>query len=604
MSYIFGIVDFTGSGKQAEELHKLEKAFLEDGFVSSMEFFENAAIGYSHRRDREPKCRIFKYQHLILVADIRIYNFHVLKSFFDFENEYEAFAKAFLHWGVQCGKHINGDFSVVTIDNRSGEVHLIRDHIGARPLTYCYSGGRLIFASHEYGIAKSGLCKTQLSEENLLQRFLQIRNDYMQTPFQDILRVLPGNVVSISRAGKNITTYWNPEEIKENPNISFDEAVLRLRELLIQAIEARIEPGKNGVHVSGGLDSTGVASILADRIDDKNRLTAYSWTPEELNDAGNEQNEKEYIDSFTAEKGVPVRYRKLEKNEMARDSVIPDFEMMHLEYPTIRMASNDQVKTLFSGWGGDEFLSLSTRGILNHFVFQYKLIPLIKFIHKSGIRAIIHRTRTEILPALFPFGLLPTYRGTDWTLLQLLKPSFIRRHWKLIFLNREKSIFGYGNRKTFVLNLIRLYHIPDRIDTWARYSERYGFEYKYPLLDKDVIEFWFSLPISFTYQDFHSRLLFREIMKGFLPENIRTRKDKSETLMIKYSRQNKYDGREYLKQLYKNIPENEHLPYFRQKALQKLFSDIPSVSKPACQKDYNKCCFYLRTVELVKRFLS
>jgi hypothetical protein len=40
-----------------------------------------------------------------------------------------------------------------------------------------------------------------------------------------------------------------------------------------------------------------------------------------------------------------------------------------------------------------------------------------------------------------------------------------------------------------MLNLLHMYHIPDRMDSWSLHSERYGFTYKYPLLDKAVLEF-------------------------------------------------------------------------------------------------------------------
>ena len=70
------------------------------------------------------------------------------------------------------------------------------------------------------------------------------------------------------------------------------------------------------------------------------------------------------------------------------------------------------------------------------------------------------------------------------------------------------------------------------------------------MLDKQVLEFWFSLPVEFTYKDFNSRLLYRETMKGILTEKIRIRKDKGEALRIAYTQKNDQDGEEYLKNLF------------------------------------------------------
>jgi len=42
--------------------------------------------------------------------------------------------------------------------------------------------------------------------------------------------------------------------------------VIRLRQLMLAATLNRMEPGKTGAHVSGGIDSIGIASIVADHI--------------------------------------------------------------------------------------------------------------------------------------------------------------------------------------------------------------------------------------------------------------------------------------------------------------------------------------------------
>ena len=604
MSYIFGIVDFNRIKIKEEDLQVLDEAVKGEHFVSQTESGDHYALGFSYLTDRNPRCTIYHYQDLVLLADLRVYNLENLRAHFYFNDKYEAFAKAFLKWGIYCADYINGEFAVVIFDQRTNEVHLMRDHIGARPMTYCCLANRLIFSSHEYGIAKSGLFPVQLSESKLIQSFFRLKSTYSQTSFEQILKVTPGHVVTISLGGVKNTAYWHPEKIKTNKVISFSDASIRLRELLINATLARLEPGKTGVHVSGGLDSTGIACILADYIDNKNRLIGYSWTPEELNDAGDDKNEKDYIEEFSDEKGVPVRYLTLDKSDFARDAVEPEFDIMHMEYPTIRMAGKDGVTTLFSGWGGDEFLSLSTRGSFNHFVFNFKPGLILKYIRKWGIRSTIYPIRTEILPLLVPFGLLPSFRGMEWSNLRFLKVSFILKHWKLIFFHNRENIYGYGNRKGFILNLLKNHHIPARMDTWSLYSEKYGFEYKYPLLDKEVLDFWFSLPVRFTYENLDSRLLYREVMKGILTESIRTRRDKSETLRIKYSQQKMAEGKEYLESLYSAVPVKDHLSYFDQEAYKNLFyRDLPR-KELIIWLQFELRCFYLRNVGLVKKYIA
>ena len=604
MSFIFGIINLDGEQVKPEEIQSLAQAVKWDGFSEKIEIEDNLALGYCGHPERTPKAGIFKYEHLLILADIRIYNTSELTKSFAFESPEEAFAKAYLRWSTHCANQINGDFAVVVIDQGKNEVHLFRDHIGARPLTYWFHENRLIFASHEFGLVKSGLALASLSEERLIRRFFRFKEEYAQTVFQDVSKVVPGHCVSFLPDRKQITKYWRPEEIRQDQTLSFDDAVARLRQLTLAATLSRMEPGKTGVHVSGGLDSTGIASILADYIGDKTPLTGYSWSPAEVEVPVEGVNEKEFIEAFSVEKGVPVRYHRLEENEFARDSLLPEFEQMHIEHPTMRMARSDGVRTLFSGWGGDECVSLSTRGTYNHLFFRCKWFTLARFIRKAGIKSGLWRLRAEVLPLLIPFGLLHTYQPIDPSKLFYLKPAFIRKHWKLIFFHERIKFFGYGNRTRFMLNLLENYHVPKRMDDWAMNAEQYGFEYKYPLLDKDLLEFWFSVPIEYTYRDMRSRLLFREAMKGILTEKVRIRNTKGEELRLTYSQQNMRTGKSYLAQLFLAIPEQEHLSFFRPKAFKKLINQPSPKHRLKEMSDFGKIALYLRYTELVKKYLS
>jgi asparagine synthetase B (glutamine-hydrolysing) len=293
-------------------------------------------------------------------------------------------------------------------------------------LVYWFSGNRLLFASHEFGLIKSGLVKSSLHEEKLVDSLFRHNEIYAQTVFQNVCKVMPGHSVTFSAGqeqGKKLK-YWNPGIIKKNKILSFECAVSRLQELIVTATRSRIEPGKTGLHVSGGLDSCGVSSIVADHTPDKSLLTGYSWTPEIFEDKVEGVNEKEFINAFSVDKKVLVKYLNLDEFETVKNAILPEFEIQHIEHPVMQMAGKDGIETLFSGWGGDEFISLSTRGTVNHLFFSLKWFALLKYIKKNGIKSSIYQFRKDVFPLLVPFGLLPVYKTgyTDWSTLRLLKP--------------------------------------------------------------------------------------------------------------------------------------------------------------------------------------
>jgi len=603
MSFIFGIVDFNKNPVIQDEIETLGKAVKWDNFIIQTKVDHNVAVGYCHHPERASKAKIFKGEELIVLADIRLYNTEELRKSIDFSTPEEAFANAYLRWGLQCVNHINGDFAAVVIDRKKNNVHLFRDHIGTRPLIYSFQENRLIFASHEFGLIKSGLVTTSLSEKKLIDQLFRFKGDYSQTVFQNIFKVVPGHYFSFSSNQKQITRYWNPRDIRKNQMLTFDDTVKQLQQLIVKATLNRTEPGKTGVHVSGGIDSTGIASILADHIEDKTQLTGYSWTPEKFIEPFEGINEKEYIETFSQEKGIYVKYLNLEANESIKDSILPEFEEMSIEHPTMKMAGKDEVRTLFSGYGGDEFVSLSNRGVYNYLFFSFKWIALKRFIVKSGTKSGIMGLLKEVFPLLIPFGLIHPYKAqyTDWSVLRLLKPSFVLKHWKQIIFHSRKNIFGYGNRTRFMLNLLENYHLPERIDSWAIHAERYGFAYKYPLLDKELLEFWFSIPVEYTYSDSQSRLLYRKAMKSILTEKIRIRPNKAEGQRISYTKYNRQLGDRYVKQLFADIAKAEHLPFFRPREIQKVI-DCPSLKGLKEIRRRNKPIFYLRYVALIKKY--
>lgn len=606
MGFIFGIINLENHPVKRESILLLSDAVGWEGFSSTSLVENNVAFGYCHHPQRTPKAGIYIDDKVIVLADIRIYNLEELHRSIDFDLPEEALAKAFLKWGTDCGNYINGDYAAAIYDRNSCQLFLLRDHIGTRPLVYCRSGTSLFFASHEFGLAKSGLYNTTISESKLIDTFFQYKRIYAQTAFKGIKKVIPGHMIVFSEKAIETHNYWKPECIKRSNTLTFDDAVQQLREKIVLATVNRIEQVKIGLHVSGGIDSCGIASIVADKTTDHSQLIGYSWTPEVFENTSDGVSEKEFIEAFVIDKKVCVKYQHHDEYESVKNSILPEFPIMHIEHPIMQTAGQDQVETMFSGWGGDEFVSLSMRGVVNHLFFKLKWIMLLKYAKVKGFKTTLYQLKTDVIPFLIPLGLMPVYKtqGIDWSVLKLFKISFIARHFRQISSYKNSNFFGYGNRNQFILNLLNLHYLPERMDSWAINAERFGFDYKYPLLDKDVLEFWFSIPVKFTYQNFESRLLYREAMKGILTEKIRIRKDKGEALRIAFSEREKENGRSYLKNLFYSLRPQEHLSYFNIKAFQKVFDQHFEKQSFKNSRIINKYTFYLRYVNLVKVYLS
>lgn len=535
MGFIYGIVGKTDLSYLAD-FKKLEQAMLYDDFVYTNIIEEPFSFGICWNPKRNSNAYVYSDARYAIVADIRLYNTKELGKQFDFDTPSQAFIKSYEKWGEDCCNHLNGDYAVVLLDKTLNKVLLFRDHIGCRPLTYTVDGDRLIFASHEFGLAKAGITRPDVSKNTAFDRIFEIKGNYKKTVFKSIYKLTPGHWGTFTKKGVTEYRYWKPEKIRTNKSLTFEASANAILEKLIAATLQRIDSGKIGSHVSGGLDSTGIACILADYLDDKERLVGYSWTPSysiPINNEVKQLDETPFINDFIKDKKIPVRLLEEPSIEQyLQDATQFDFEVQHIEQPTMRQAANDNISILFSGWGGDELVTLPNRGMLSHLLFKGLWLHLVRFIKKFGIKSFIATLRYEILPLLIPFGLLRVYQPFPWKRGQFLHLSFRMQLKRIYHFLKSDSIISIKGRKGIAIRLLKFYHMPKRIDSWAINAEKYGFEYRYPLLDKELLELWFSIPQEHTFHNFESRTLYREALKGILTESIRTRKEKGELLRI------------------------------------------------------------------------
>jgi Asparagine synthase (glutamine-hydrolyzing) len=532
MGFIYGILSI-GKNIDLPLIKRLEDAFILNNFTSKQLVENNLAIGMCWNQDKSPNCEIITNSEYTLIADIRLYNTKQLQKIFNFKTPAGAFLEAYKRWGNECANHLNGDFSIFLFDKTTRKATLFRDHIGARPLTYFANDEMLAFASHEFGIARAGIIPLKFSPRTVLAKLLHLSEEYTLTPFIGVLKLTPGHYFEYSQNQTKITKYWKPENITKDRSLTLEDSISSLRKLLIDATCSRSSGENIGVHVSGGLDSTGIASILAD-FKSNARIVGYSWTPKEHEPLAIKQiDETSLIQNFIENKKVEVKfidgYGTIDKY---KETIIPEFEVQCIELPIMKMAKDDAIDTLYSGWGGDEFCSSGLKGTLSHLLFRLKWITLLKYIRAKGWRNIAYISAYEVFEIIPPFSTIYSLNKIRWRNLKYFKISTIAKELSYIIIHRPKWPFSIKGKNSLMLNFIKQHHLANRMDSWAINAEKYGFEYRYPLLDKDIIEFWFSIPTKYTYHNFLGRYIFREVLKGILPEKIRNREDKGEALRI------------------------------------------------------------------------
>ncbi|HXW05836.1 MAG TPA: asparagine synthase (glutamine-hydrolyzing) [Vicinamibacterales bacterium] len=183
----------------------------------------------------------------------------------------ETIVHAYEQWGDACVERLRGMFAFAIWDAPKRRLLLARDRLGVKPLYWTLAGGRLIFGSEIKALLASGLVAPQANEaaipELLSTRYLSGSD----TLFRGISRLLPGHTLVFERGTVTVRRYWDvPVGAAEGRSAvrSDAEAVAAFRRLLEESVRIRLMSDVPlGMFLSGGLDSSAIAAIMARQID-------------------------------------------------------------------------------------------------------------------------------------------------------------------------------------------------------------------------------------------------------------------------------------------------------------------------------------------------
>ncbi len=171
----------------------------------------------------------------------------------------EVILHAFEQWGIEFLERLRGMFAIGLWDSRRGELWLIRDRVGIKPLYYSVHSGKLAFASEIKALLEDPELKRAVDEDALFHYLSFLVVPAPDTLFQGIKKLPAGCWMRVRQGGQMETRrYWDPwSHVQPQPAISEREAADELLERLREAVRLRKESDVPvGVFLSGGIDSS------------------------------------------------------------------------------------------------------------------------------------------------------------------------------------------------------------------------------------------------------------------------------------------------------------------------------------------------------------
>ena len=480
------------------------------------------------------------YNYIELREELRALG-HVFRS----SGDTEVLLHAYEQWGRDCLPKLNGMWAFLIHDARRGVVFGSRDRFGVKPLYRHRSADALYMASEIKAIRASGAYEWSTNwtaAGELLCRAGHVSgHDANGTFYAGIDQVAPGTAFEIDVRG--VMTEWRYWSLAGIAEKQVADPVGETARLFEDSVRLRMRSDVPvGVSLSGGLDSTSIAAVMARlRGDDRKAgpdesLQAFSYMAPEFD-------ESTYIRDTLAQSRAMLHRVHADSatlwNSLGEVLWYHD-EPLHsatalVGFEIYRSAAANGVKVMLSGQGADETMA----GYPVYFPDYWGTLlkegsPL------EAWRAISahHRVLGGSTAATFKQAMVRTARSALRSV-PMYRDAAAARHRQraraahtwfrpeiIEALPAEDAGYGDGTLASALQLSVERSPLPLYLRIEDRNSMAHSVEARLPFLDYRLVSLMFQLPAHWKMRGAQGKYVMREAMRGQIPESVRGRVDK------------------------------------------------------------------------------
>lgn len=460
----------------------------------------------------------------------------------------EVLLEAFEAYGVKEAISLcKGMFAIALYDKKEQCLYLLRDRVGEKPLYYGQVREGFVFASD---IGSISVLEGFDNPINTAVLDLYFVHGYIPAPYsiyENIFKLEPGTIAKIKLPFNKldevqVETYWSMKETakKGQENLfkgSFMDATDELERLLKEAIsEQMVADVPVGAFLSAGIDSSTVVALMQSLNQNKVKSFTIGMDEKDYNEAvyakeiakhlGTEHTEL-YITEADARAVVP-KLAGMFGEPFADSSQIPTYLVSKL--------TREHVTVSLSGDGGDElFCGYTSYASVERIWNKMKGVPY--FIRKPCSELVIHsplkrvpiyRIKGKLLGAKGPSDLYISSYETDPLTRQI---SLTEKEIPYKYSEYNPKFLKEVNHNIMLMDLL-MYHPDDILVKVDRTAMAVSLETRVPMLDKDVVEFAWSLPIAYEKEGDVGKKVLREVLYRYVPREMMERPKKGFSIPI------------------------------------------------------------------------
>lgn len=479
-----------------------------------------------------------------VVFNGEIYNFVELKCeleslgyTFRSHSDTEVLLYAYAHWGKACLSRLVGMFAFALLDTQQNQLLLARDFFGIKPLYYTRWSGGLAFSSEIPPLLELPGVGRKVNAQRLYPYLRFGLTDYAdQTLLTDIRQLPSAHYLEIQTDNLQVgepVPFWRMD-LDQKSCMSFEQAKEHLRELFIENVRLHLRSDVPvGAALSGGIDSSAIVSVIR-HLEPSAELHAFSFMADDP--AVSEEHWIGIMGEHTRAIIHPVY--------IAPEELVADLDRLiqsqgepfgstsiYAQHRIFRVAQQKGIKVMLDGQGADEMLGGYTRYSAARLA---SLLAQRKWLEAARFARVLYQLpgRKKSLLQSGHFLLPPALYGMARRLVDDdLVPAWLNRSWfearGVEFMPNRRPEYGLEILREELYETLHTSSLPMLLRYEDRNSMAHSVESRVPFLTPKLAEFLLSLPEEYLIsKEGMTKHIFREAMRGLVPDAILDRKDK------------------------------------------------------------------------------
>lgn len=403
-------------------------------------------------------------------------------------------------WGEALPERLIGDFALAAVDPVRHRVFLARDPMGVKPLYYARQGEDLVFA-HSVAALKAMPGLTLTPDLDWAARYLlHLSASVEQTGYREVFKLPPGHSLSFV-AGKMTLRRWHswrddaPDALQRDPRW-----VEAYRAALEEAIRCRmVSDSPMGTENSGGIDSAAITAYLAHFLGEPgDRLHSFGLALCEQEPA--------FILETSRASRIRHNYVVTALDEYGDEALERGLQALGYpeehgnatgHIPFYRECALRGIRTLFSGFGGDEVVTNPGHQLRWELLDAQRYGQLWDILPGDPVRRglrlakaiALRRRQHEYRPGFLRAWL------TRWPHQPLREEVVSRLDLYDQYMETARYDAPYRRINDFILqHHLKRMQVTTRLENCTLLAASYGIDYRWPLWDVRLVQQYLSTP--------------------------------------------------------------------------------------------------------------